>query len=49
MIISNDYQTFAVFNYDDINWYSAPSRGGNPESGTGGEAARVINHYSLHF
>ena len=41
MIISDDFQSFAIFNYEHISWYSTPSTGGNPETGTGGQAARV--------
>jgi hypothetical protein len=42
MIISDNYQSFAIFNYETIQWYSSTILGGNPETGTGGEAAKVI-------
>lgn len=37
--------TFAVFNYEDIKWYAATSQGGNPETGTGGKAAKVKSKF----
>lgn len=41
MIISDNYHSYAVFNYEHIEWYAATSQGGNPETGTGGKAAKV--------
>jgi hypothetical protein len=42
MIVSDDYQSFAIFNYEDIQWYASTNQGGSPETGKGGEAAKVI-------
>lgn len=41
MIISDNYHSYAVFNYEHIEWYAATSQGGNPETGTGGKAAKA--------
>lgn len=41
LIISDEYHSYAVFNYENIEWYAATSQGGNPETGTGGKAAKV--------
>lgn len=45
MIVSDDYQSFAIFNYEDIQWYASTNQGGSPETGKGGEAAKVIYSY----
>jgi hypothetical protein len=45
MIISDDHESFAIFNYEEIEWYAATSLGGNPETGTGGKAAKVFFFY----
>lgn len=42
MILTNTNHTYAVFNYEDIQWYASTSQGGNPETGTGGKAAKVF-------
>lgn len=41
MIVTNTNHTFAIFNYENIEWYASTSQGGNPETGTGGTAAKV--------
>lgn len=41
MLITDTNHTFAIFNYDDIQWYASTTLGGNPETGTGGKAAKV--------
>ena len=46
VIVSDTNYTFVVFNYEKIQWYSPPNLGGNPETGTGGKAARVILTYT---
>jgi hypothetical protein len=49
-ILSNGNHTFAIFNYEEITWYAATSQGGNPETGTGGKAARVnFNKKKLNY
>ena len=40
-LLSNTNYSFAIFNYEDIQWYAASSQGGNPETGTGGKAAKI--------
>jgi hypothetical protein len=40
-ILTNTNYTFAIFNYEEIEWYASTSQGGNPETGTGGKAAKV--------
>ena len=40
-IVTNLNDTFAIFNYEDIKWYASTSQGGNPETGTGGKAAKI--------
>lgn len=47
MIVSDDYQSFVIFNYDEIQWYAPPSLGGNPETGTGGLSARVNYYFEM--
>jgi len=34
--------TFAIFNYEQIQWSAATNQGGNSETGSGGKAAKVI-------
>ena len=41
MILTNSNYSFAIFNYEQISWYASTSQGGNPETGTGGKAAKV--------
>ena len=32
-------------NYEDIQWYASTTQGGNPETGTGGKAAKVFAYF----
>ena len=52
MIVSdNANTTYAIFNYENVEWYASTNQGGNSETGTGGKAAKVIfvlNMYSLN-
>ena len=48
-ILSNSNYTFAIFNYEEVNWYASTSQGGNPETGTGGKAAKVLIYFDLTY
>jgi len=42
LIASNDANmTFAIFNYEKVQWFAGTNQGANSETGRGGKAARV--------